>query len=133
MDGPSKKNLARDLEDFFLGQGRFDRSEYYGMSASQTPEMLVDYCKELAPSEQTQLTRLLTSVVIRDQLRLSSHLPLAIRALDVLCAKGYLSKSSESAALLEQEFTDPANIEMWTQSGEMTEQQGGADFNQTWH
>lgn len=121
------------LEDFFSGRGRFDRSEYYGMAASQIPSMLVGYCHELAPDERSELTRLLTTVVIGDQQHLSSHLPIAVQTLLSFCASGYLEKSSQSAALLEREFTDPANVEIWARADEMTEQQGGSDFKQTWH
>ena len=125
-----KANVQQDLEDFLKGRGRFDRSEYYGMSASEVPGLLAHYCDELAPDEQSDLTRRLTRVAIGDQEHLSAYL--AASALWVFCAKGYLNQSSESVTLLEEEFTNPANVELWTHADEMTHSTGGADFKRTW-
>lgn len=132
-----RERLLRELEDYFTGRGRFDRSEYYGMRGSQVWELLVDYCEQLAPDEQSELTLLLTEVATVDQQQLipdvPGAVPGAVQVLLSLCIKGHWNQFSQSAALLEREFTDPSNIEMWTHAGEMTESQGGADFKQTWH
>ena len=132
-----RQRLLADLEDYFMDRGKFvGGAEYFGMFASQKSELLIDYLQHLSPEEREELMRLLTDIAVADEELIPAvpgAVPGAVHLLYYLCAKGYLKESSEAAVLLEREFTDPANVEMWIRAGQMTESQGGANFKQTWH
>jgi len=127
------QDLVQNLEDYFLGRGRFDRSEYYGMRGSQIATLLGDYYEEMDAANRLELTHLLIEVVAGDRKELSEHTPLAIHALAFLAAKGELNPDQEDVAWLEREFSDPTNIHLWSNADEMTEPIGGPDFKRTWH
>jgi hypothetical protein len=127
------QDLLRNLEDYFLGRGRFDRSEYYGMRGSQIAWLLVGYYEELDAADRSELTHLLIEVIAGDRKELSAHTHLAIHALVFMAAKGDLNPVQEDVAWLEREFSDPTNIHSWSNADEMTEPIGGPDFKRTWH
>jgi len=130
----AEKDVLHNVEDYLMGRGRFDRSEYYGMRGSQISELLADYCGELSAPKQKELIRILAEVAVGKREQFTSYLHLAPAGLAFLCLKGFQKQFDESVVgLLESEFVDPANVEMWRTAGEMTEPTGGGDFKRTWH
>ena len=129
----SSEELLRDVEDYLLRRGRFDLDEYYGMRGSEISELLGNYCEELSPGAQSRLVRLLSEVAVGQREQLSPHLHLAVHALGYLCLKGLRPSFVDSVSLLEREFNDQANIDIWTAAEEMVEPTGGLGFKRTWH
>lgn len=127
------QDLLRNLEDYFLGRGRFDRSEFYGMRGSQIATLLADYYEELESADRQELTHLLIELVTGDRKELSEHTHLAIDGLGFLAIKGVLNPFPEDVARLEREFGDPTNVQIWSNADEMIEPVGGLAFKRTWH
>lgn len=127
------QDLLQNLEDYFLGRGRFDRSEFYGMGGSQIATLLADYYEELESTDRQELTHLLIEIVTGDRKELSKHTHLAIHGLSFLAIKGVLNPFPEDVDRLEREFGDPTNVQVWCNAGEMIEPIGGPDFKRTWH
>jgi hypothetical protein len=133
-----RERLLSELNDYFLERGRFEAAgEFVGMSASEKPELMTDYFRQITPEERAELSNLLTEVAVGRELNLVSAfpgaVPSAVQVLYSLSVHDLLSQSSESVARLEAEFSDPGNIGRWIRAGDMTASQGGAAFKETWH
>lgn len=134
----SQDHLVQDVIDFHRGQGRFGlRGAYLGMEASSVAEVFLDYFETLGTADKGAIADIVLLGALGRIKLLCPFLAATTDLLVALCIRGQSKYFLRGLLLLEQEFTDRANLEQWAANTDAiantSSLASGVEFKQDWH
>lgn len=128
-----KDEIIQQLIDFCEGKGKFiKREEYRGMDGSSIPDLYIKYFRRLKPSEKKEAALIMVAGAIGEIDVLTPFIWQIIFLIEELCLNTYVDYFKDSIEIMEEEFNNSANLELWANADVPMIPYQGVSFKKEW-